>query len=69
MTSVKKKKVTLRLYKCGDCAHCEPVTTFHTLTVHGRKPTLGICPYWTQSRCTLLSWKSYCEHFKPKNDV
>lgn len=51
---------------CGDCANLTPIDKFTTLTVHGRRPTLGTCPYWTQSRCTLLSWRSTCEHFKPK---
>ena len=66
---MKPRKKVREMHRCGDCVHCKPVTDFHTLTVHERKPTLGICPYWTESRCTLLSWKSYCEHFKPKNDV
>ena len=38
---------------CGECAHLTVMTEFHTLTVHGRKPTLGRCPYDT--RCRLLS--------------
>lgn len=60
------RKKDIQKHKCGDCANCKPVMDFHTLTVHGREPTLGTCPYWTKSRCTLLSWKSDCEHFKPK---
>jgi hypothetical protein len=38
---------------CGECAHCTPVTAFHTLTVKDRKPTLGRCPEFTF--CVLLS--------------
>ena len=26
---------------CGECKRCTPVTTFNTLTVKDRKPTLG----------------------------
>lgn len=62
-------KKVIQKHRCGDCAHCEPVTDFHTLTVHGKRPTLGTCPYWTDSRCVLLSWKSDCKHFKHKDDV
>ena len=40
---------------CGECAHLTVMTEFHTLTVHGRKPTLGRCPY--DARCRLLSEK------------
>lgn len=61
-----KKKQQPQLHRCGDCAHCTPVLDFNTLTVHGRQPTLGTCPYWKESRCTLLSWKSDCKHFKQK---
>lgn len=59
-------KKIIQKHRCGDCANCVPVTDFHTLTVHGKRPTLGTCPYWTDSRCVLLSWKSDCKHFKPK---
>lgn len=52
-------------HQCYECESCEPVSLFHTLTVHGRRPTLGTCPYWTMSRCVLLSQKA-CEHFKEK---
>lgn len=61
-----KRKAKPQLHRCGDCANCVPVTDFHTLTVHGKRPTLGTCPYWKGSRCVLLSWKSDCKHFKPK---
>ncbi|MBR1449544.1 MAG: hypothetical protein IJ588_12465 [Prevotella sp.] len=53
---------------CGECAHVTEVTDFHTLSVHDRLPTLGICPYWTESRCVLLSQRA-CWHFKDKGEV
>ena len=46
---------------CGECAECTPYMAFHTLTVHGRKPTMGICPYVT-GRKVLLSEKG-CQHW------
>lgn len=59
-------KKTIEKHRCGDCIHCTPVTDFHTLTVHGRKPTLGTCPYWTKSRCVILASMTDCPSFKPK---
>ena len=50
---------------CGECVHVVEVTEDRTLTVHGRKPTLGTCPYWTESRCVLLS-QSACVHYIKK---
>lgn len=50
---------------CGECGFCEPVTAFHTLTVHGRRPTLGECPY--EAYKVLLSQKA-CRHYKEKTD-
>jgi len=50
---------------CRDCAWQIPVLRFTTLTVHGRQPTLGECPHWTDSRCVLLSQRA-CEKFKMK---
>ena len=41
---------------CGECKRCTPVTTFHTLTVKDRKPTLGRCPEYTY--CVLLSQRA-----------
>lgn len=55
-------------HRCGDCECVEPVIApSHLLSVDGR-PTLGTCPFWTESRCVLLSWRSECKHFKPKAD-
>ena len=48
---------------CGQCEHVEEYWKENTLTVHGRKPTMGTCPYWTESKRVLLSQRS-CEHFK-----
>lgn len=63
----KKKEVIL--HRCGECANVTPVTTpHHLLNIHG-EPTLGTCPWWTESRCVLLSWKSGCKHFKPTNNL
>lgn len=61
-----KKKEAVQ-HRCGECAHVTVVTRFETLTVHGRKPTLGTCPYWTESRCVLLSWRSACRHYMPRD--
>lgn len=65
-----KKKVEDVIHVCRECAHVTEVTRFETLSVHERRPTLGTCPYWTQSRSVLLSQKS-CRHFKnkPKNII
>ena len=49
---------------CRDCAHCEPYLRFETLSVHGRQPTMGICPY--NEYKVLLSEAACKEHFKPK---
>lgn len=57
-----RKKVA-EIHRCGDCAHVTPLHRFETLTVEGKRPTLGTCPYWTESKCVLLSWRSTCEHF------
>lgn len=59
-----KKEVTLVC--CGECGNVTLVTEFHTLTVHGREPTLGRCPYWTESRSLLLSQKIACKHYKTR---
>ena len=56
------------LNRCGDCVNVTPVTRFHTLDIHGN-PTLGECPYWTDGRCTILSWMSECEHYKRRVEV
>lgn len=50
---------------CRECEHVTLVTRFHTLSVKG-EPTLGECPYWTQSKCVLLSQKACVKHFKIK---
>lgn len=59
------KKKEVEMHRCGECANITPVTRFHTLNIYG-EPTLGTCPYWIESRCTLLSWLSACEHFRQK---
>lgn len=59
----RKKEVVL--HRCSDCANVTPVTRFHTLSIYG-EPTLGTCPYWTESRCVLLSWLSDCRYFKER---
>ena len=63
-----KKKQQPQLHRCGDCANVTEVTEPHQLLSLEGQPTLGTCPYWKESRCTLLSWKSDCKHFKQKND-
>lgn len=50
-------------HRCADCANCTPVTTFHTLNING-EPTLGRCPYWTESKSCLLSWMHECRYFR-----
>lgn len=62
---MERKKVE-PLVCCGECANVTPVTDSHTLTVHGREPTLGRCPYWTESRSLLLSQKIECKHYKTR---
>ena len=61
-----KKAKTKEKHKCGDCANVTEVWEPHQLLSLEGKPTLGTCPYWKESRCTLLSWRSDCAHFKPK---
>ena len=60
------KKKDEELHTCGECANVIPVKRFTTLTVNGRRPTLGECPYWTESRCVLLSMKISCRHFRKR---
>jgi hypothetical protein len=48
---------------CGECKNVTPYMAQHTLTVHGKKPTMGTCPEWTSSKCVLLS-QAACEKFK-----
>lgn len=60
--SNKKPVVT---HKCGECANVTLVTIFHTLSIKG-EPTMGECPYWTQSKCVLLSQKACQDHFKKR---
>ena len=47
---------------CGKCANCTPLTEPEKLSVRG-EPILGRCPYWTQSKSTLLSWMMKCKHY------
>ena len=49
---------------CGECARCEPYMRFETLSIHGRKPTMGICPH--REYKVLLSERACHEHFKLK---
>lgn len=46
---------------CGECSRVVPVLAFHTLTVHGGQPTLGVCEFVTNRR-VLLSEKG-CDKF------
>ena len=62
----KKNANVKELHRCGDCANVTEVWEPPQLLSLEGKPTLGTCPFWTQSRCTLLSWKTNCQHFKPK---
>ena len=48
---------------CGECARCEPYMRFETLSVHGRKPTMGICPL---SEFKVLLSEMACKNFKRK---
>ena len=64
-TSKKNSKIKVD-WTCRDCQNCEPVTEFHTLSMKG-EPTLGRCPYWTQSKSVLLSLDYCTEHFKRKD--
>lgn len=52
-------------HRCRECANVSIVTRFHTLNING-DPTLGECPYWTASRCVLLSQRACVEHFRMK---
>lgn len=54
------------LHRCGDCEKVTPVTSPHHLLNIKGEPTLGTCPYWTESRCCLLSWPHECNHFEEK---
>ena len=60
------KRDTPQQHRCGDCNNVTEVWEPSNLLSLKGEPTLGTCPWWTQSRCTLLSWVSNCEHFKPK---
>ena len=59
------RKREVVLHCCGDCANAVHVTEFHTLTVHGRAPTLGRCPY-EKDRCVLLSEIRECRYYKKR---
>jgi hypothetical protein len=62
--SYKKKQITLN--RCGDFINCTPVTDKHHLLDLQGNSTMGTCPYWNESRCTLLSWESNYKYFKRK---
>ena len=51
---------------CKHCKHCTPYMEFHTLSLKGQ-PTMGTCPYWTTSKCVLLSLDS-CNHFDVRDE-
>ncbi len=52
---------------CGECSRVVPVLTFHTLTVHGGQPTLGVCEF-VSNRCVLFSERG-CDKFVKKDDL
>lgn len=58
-------KTNPALVCCGDCANVTPVMEPEKLSVKG-EPILGTCPYWTESRCTLLSWRCICNHYEDR---
>ena len=51
---MKRKPITKELHYCGECPHCTPITDARSLSIEG-KPTLGTCPYWTESPNVILS--------------
>lgn len=59
-----RKKIKINdPHKCRECAFCEIVTNFHTLSVKG-EPTLGKCPHYTNREfCVLLSQQA-CDKFR-----
>ena len=61
-------KNTGEIHFCGECRYVEDYLKWNTLSVHGRLPTMGTCPYWTESKRVLLSQRS-CEKFKKENDI
>ena len=60
MAKKNKTAETKTKHYCYECANVTPVTRFNTMSVHGKMPTLGTCPYWKQSRCVLMSQEA-CE--------
>ena len=54
-------------YSCRHCRLCTPVRKHNTLTVKGRKPTLGKCPHNTY--CVLLSQPACKEHFVAREEM
>ena len=64
-----KGNATTEIHLCGECVNCTPIYDFHTLTVKDRKPTMGTCPYWTSSRCVLLSQRACKKHYKEREQV
>lgn len=57
-------RVRKELLYCRDCAHCTVYDNPKSFSIHGT-PTLGTCPYWTESKCVLLS-QFACDNFAPK---
>ena len=61
--SENKRNINDDVHLCRECKHVVEVIRFNTLSVHDRKPTLGECPYWSESRCVLLSQQA-CKFFE-----
>ena len=59
----RKKEEVCRVRTCGECVHCIPYMKFNTLTVKGRRPTMGTCPY--REFKVLLS-EDACDKFKER---
>ena len=58
-----KRKVVV-LHPCRECVHCVPVMKpFNLLSLKG-EPTLGRCPYWTESRSFLLGQRTECRKWE-----
>lgn len=47
---------------CRECGNVTPFEAHHTISVNGEY-TMGTCPYWTESKCVLMSQQA-CEHYK-----
>ena len=67
MAKTKKETEAKVKHYCYECENVTPVTRFNTMSVHGRMPTLGTCPYWKKSRCVLMSQEACATNFKLNN--